>query len=315
MKNQKRLRLTFVYILLIVLSIIWLFPIVWVVLTSFRGEGTAYVNYFIPKTWTLDNYIKLFTSDAFPFGQWFLNTLLVATASCIIATFITVAMAYSLSRIKFKHRNGFLKLALVLNMFPGFMSMIAVYYILKAFNLDQTLLALVLVYSAGAALGFYIAKGFFDTIPYSLDESAMIDGATRADIFFKITLPLSKPIIVYTALMAFIGPWIDFIFAKVILGDATSKYTVAIGLFSMLQQDTINDWFMSFTAGSCHLQQVQLLSPFQSHYSSCLCKNTTWKVLQAVLLNNLKPSISPSKLIIKNSLERFFQAVLFLLHY
>ena len=301
MKNQKRLRLTFDYILLIVLSIIWLFPIVWVVLTSFRGEGTAYVNY-----WTLDNYIKLFTSDAFPFGQWFLNTLLVATASCIIATFITVAMAYSLSRIKFKHRNGFLKLALVLNMFPGFMSMIAVYYILKAFNLDQTLLALVLVYSAGAALGFYIAKGFFDTIPYSLDESAMIDGATRADIFFKITLPLSKPIIVYTALMAFIGPWIDFIFAKVILGDATSKYTVAIGLFSMLQQDTINDWFMSFTAGS-----VIIAIPI----TLCLCKNTTWKVLQAVLLNNLKPSISPSKLIIKNSLERFFQAVLFLLHY
>lgn len=250
MKNKKRLTLTFVYILLIVLSIIWLFPIVWVVLTSFRGEGTAYVNYFIPKTWTLDNYIKLFTSDAFPFGQWFLNTLFVASATCVISTFITVAMAYSLSRIKFKHRNGFLKLALVLNMFPGFMSMIAVYYILKAFNLDQTLLALILVYSAGAALGFYIAKGFFDTIPYSLDESAMIDGATRADIFFKITLPLSKPIIVYTALMAFIGPWIDFIFAKVILGDATSKYTVAIGLFSMLQQDTINDWFMSFTAGS-----------------------------------------------------------------
>ena len=223
--------------------------------------------YFIPKTWTLDNYIKLFTSDAFPFGQWFLNTLLVATASCIIATFITVAMAYSLSRIKFKHRNGFLKLALVLNMFPGFMSMIAVYYILKAFNLDQTLLALVLVYSAGAALGFYIAKGFFDTIPYSLDESAMIDGATRADIFFKITLPLSKPIIVYTALMAFIGPWIDFIFAKVILGDATSKYTVAIGLFSMLQQDTINDWFMSFTAGSVLIAvPITLLFMFMQKY-------------------------------------------------
>lgn len=241
--------------------------IVWVVLTSFRGEGTAYVNYFIPKTWTLDNYIKLFTSDAFPFGQWFMNTLFVASATCVISTFITVAMAYSLSRIKFKHRNGFLKLALVLNMFPGFMSMIAVYYILKAFNLDQTLLALILVYSAGAALGFYIAKGFFDTIPYSLDESAMIDGATRADIFFKITLPLSKPIIVYTALMAFIGPWIDFIFAKVILGDATSKYTVAIGLFSMLQQDTINDWFMSFTAGSVLIAvPITLLFMFMQKY-------------------------------------------------
>ena len=267
MNKRKRLNLTFVYILLIVLSVIWLFPIAWVVLTSFRGEGTAFVNYFIPKTWTFDNYTKLFTQSTFPFGQWFLNTLIVATLSCIISTFITVAMAYSLSRIKFKHRNGFLKLALVLNMFPGFMSMIAVYYILKAFNLDQTLTALVLVYSAGAALGFYIAKGFFDTIPYSLDESPMIDGATRKDVFFKITLPLSKPIIVYTALMAFIAPWMDFIFAKVILGDATSKYTVAIGLFSMLQQDTINDWFMPFTAGSVIIAiPITLLFMFMQKY-------------------------------------------------
>ena len=144
-------------------------------------------------------------------------------------------------------------MAMILGLFPGFMSMIAVYFILKAMGLTEgslIKLALILCYSGGAGLSFQIAKGFFDTIPYSLDESAMIDGATRADIFFKITLPLSKPIIVYTALMAFIGPWIDFIFAKVILGDATSKYTVAIGLFSMLQQDTINDWFMSFTADS-----------------------------------------------------------------
>ncbi|MDG3141386.1 sugar ABC transporter permease [Streptococcus suis] len=267
MKNKRRLQLGFVYTLLIVLSIIWLFPIVWVILTSLRGEGTAYVNYFVPKTWTLDNYINLFTNDSFPFGRWFINTLVVATATCIISTFITVAMAYSLSRIKFKFRNSFLKLALVLNMFPGFMSMIAIYYILKAIGLTQSLTALVLVYSSGAALGFYIAKGFFDTIPYSLDESAMIDGATRKDIFFKITLPLSKPIIVYTALMAFIAPWMDFIFAQVILGDATSKYTVAIGLFSMLQPDTINQWFMSFTAGSVLIAiPITLLFMFMQKY-------------------------------------------------
>ncbi|MBJ8325934.1 sugar ABC transporter permease [Streptococcus pacificus] len=267
MKSKKQFRLTMVYLTLIILSIIWLFPIVWVVLTSFRGEGTAYVTYFIPKTFTLDNYIKLFTNSSFPFGRWFLNTLFVASATCVLSTFITVAMAYSLSRIKFKFRNHFLKLALVLNMFPGFMSMIAVYYILKALGLTQTLTSLILVYSAGAALTFYIAKGFFDTIPYSLDESAMIDGATRMDIFFKITLPLSKPIIVYTALLAFMGPWIDFIFAQVILGDATSKYTVAIGLFSMLQPDTINEWFMAFTAGSVLIAiPITLLFMFMQKY-------------------------------------------------
>ena len=232
------------------MSIIWLFPIFWVVLTSLRGEGTAYVNYIIPKTFTLNNYTKLFTSTTFPFGKWFVNTFYVASVSCLLSTFITVAMAYSLSRIKFKFRNHFLKLALVLNMFPGFMSMISVYYILKALNLTQTHTALILLYSSGAALNFYIAKGFFDTISFSLDESAMLDGASKMDIFFKITLPLSKPIIVYTALLAFMAPWVDFIFAKVILGDAKEKYTVAIGLFSMLQKDVINEWFLSFAAGS-----------------------------------------------------------------
>ncbi|HHQ2319821.1 TPA: sugar ABC transporter permease [Streptococcus pyogenes] len=267
MKNKRRFQLGLVYATLIILSIIWLFPIAWVIFTSFRSEGTAYVNYFIPKTFTLNHYINLFTNETFPFGKWFMNTLIVATFTCIISTFITVAIAYSLSRIKFKFRNGFLKLALILNMFPGFMSMIAIYYILKALGLTQTLTALVLVYSSGAALGFYIAKGFFDTIPYSLDESAMIDGATRMDIFFKITLPLAKPIIVYTALLAFMGPWIDFIFAQVILGDATSKYTVAIGLFSMLQPDTINNWFMAFTAGSVLIAvPITLLFMFMQKY-------------------------------------------------
>lgn len=249
MKKQKRRTLTFVYVLLIILSAIWLFPILWVVLTSFRGEGAMSVNYIIPKTFTLENYKMLFTNSSYPFARWFMNTLIVAIATCLISTFITVAIAYSVSRIKFKFRNRFLKLALVLNMFPAFMSMIAVYYILKAMELDGTLVALVIVYSAGAALGFYIAKGFFDTIPYSLDESAMIDGATKKDIFLKITLPLSKPIIVYTALMTFMIPWMDFIFAQVILGQQKQKYTVAIGLFTMLQPDKINHWFMPFTAG------------------------------------------------------------------
>lgn len=267
MKKTKNRNLAFTYILLVVLAIVWLFPIFWIVMTSFRGEGGMAVQYIIPKTFTLKNYSNLFTNPSFPFGQWFINTLIVAIFTCIISTFIIVAMSYALSRIRFKYRNRFLKLALVLNMFPGFMSMIAIYYILKAMGLDQTLTALVIVYSAGAGLGFYIAKGFFDTIPYSLDESAMIDGATRADIFFKITLPLSKPIIVYTALMSFMAPWMDFIFAKVILGDKVDKYTVAIGLFTMVTQDKINAWFTTFTAGCVIIAvPITLLFIFMQKY-------------------------------------------------
>ncbi|MCU9763330.1 sugar ABC transporter permease [Enterococcus faecalis] len=250
-QKKQRTELTSVYIILTILAVFWMFPIVWIILTSFRGEGGAFVPYIIPKTFTLENYKVLLTNQTgnFPFVRWFLNTLFVSIASCLLSTFITIAMAYALSRLRFRLRKPFLKVALVLNMFPGFMSMIAVYYILKALNLTESLFALILVYSAGSALGFYIAKGFFDTIPMALDESAMIDGANKWQIFTKITLPLSKPIIVYTSLTAFMGPWMDFIFAKVIMGDKVENYTVAIGLFSMMTKSTANSLFMAFTAG------------------------------------------------------------------
>ncbi|MBY9080306.1 sugar ABC transporter permease [Paenibacillus sp. HN-1] len=231
------------------ISAVWLFPICWIVLTSFRAEGGRFVSYIIPKGYTFDNYRNLFTNDNYPFLTWFLNTLFVSVISCILSTFITVAIAYALSRLRFKFRKNILKTALVLNMFPGFMSMIAIYYILKSMDLTQSLWALILVYSSGAALSFYIAKGFFDTIPASLDESAMIDGATKFNIFSRITLPLSKPIIVYTVLMSFIAPWMDFIFAKVIMGDNIEKYTVAIGLYSMMTRANANSNYMSFAAG------------------------------------------------------------------
>lgn len=249
--KQQKITLTFVYTVLAIMAIVWLFPIIWIVLTSFRSEGGAFVPYIIPKEFTLDNYKTLLqnTTGNFPFVRWFLNTLFVSVVSCILSTFITIAMAYALSRLRFKLRKPFLKVALVLNMFPGFMSMIAIYYILKAINLTGSLFALILVYSSGAALGFYIAKGFFDTIPMALDESAMIDGANKWQIFTKITLPLSKPIIVFTSLGAFMGPWMDFIFAKIIMGDNVKNYTIAIGLFTMMTKSTANSLFMAFTAG------------------------------------------------------------------
>lgn len=238
------------YSLLIFLSVIWIFPVVWIVLTSFRGEGGMFVPYIIPKEYTLEHYRYLFTGNInFPFVKWFSNTLIVSIITCVLSTVLTVSMAYVLSRLQFKMRKPIMKVSLILTMFPAFMSMIAVYYLLKAVNLTQSLLALVLVYSAGAALNFFIAKGFFDTIPKSLDESAMIDGASKAEIFVKITLPLSKPIIVYTALMAFMAPWMDFIFAKVIMGDNVDKYTIAIGLFSMMTRENADYLYMAFTAG------------------------------------------------------------------
>ncbi|KAA8435093.1 sugar ABC transporter permease [Weissella sagaensis] len=250
MKNKNKRTRMIVYTILTLLAVVWVLPIIWIVLTSFRSEGGMFVDYFIPHHFTLDNYKMLFTNSTYPFGRWFMNTLIVAVVSATLSTFITVVMAYSLSRLKFRWRGRFLQGALVLNMFPGFMSMIAIYYILKAIGLTQSLVALILVYVAGAALGFYVQKGFFDTIPISLDESAMLDGATKWDIFRTITLPLSKPIIVYTTLMAFTGPWMDFIFARVIMGDNIQNYTVAIGLYTMMTRESANSLFMAFAAGS-----------------------------------------------------------------
>ena len=249
MKTARLVSNSIVYAILTIMSIIWLIPIAWVVLSSFRGEGGAFVPYFIPKTFTLDNYIKLFTNDIFPFGRWYANTFIIAIVNCVLNTTMTLSTAFVLSRMRFGLRKTYLIVALVLGMFPGFMSTIAVYYILKALGLTQNLLALILVYAGGAGLNFYISKGFFDTLPRALDEAARLDGANNATLFFKIILPLSKPIIVYTALMSFMAPWLDFVLARIIMGDNYNMYTVAPGLFAMIQRQFISEYFVVFAAG------------------------------------------------------------------
>ena len=254
MKSKKFIVNSLVHIFLAILVVIWVLPIVWVILISFREEAGAYTTTFLPKSYTINNYVRLFTeTDIFNFPLWFGNTFLVACCSCVIATFYTLSVSYVMSRMRFKMRRPFMNIALILGMFPGFMSMIAVYYILKAVGLTEgalKLVALVLVYSGGAGLGFYVAKGFFDTIPKAIDEAACIDGCTRWQIFTKITIPLSKPIIVQTILSAFMGPWMDFIFAKVIAGSEARYYTVAIGRWNMLTRENITNFYTRFAAGA-----------------------------------------------------------------
>ncbi len=252
--SRKKITNTIVHIILGILSIIWILPIIYVILTSLRGEPGSYLSYIIPKEITFDNYIGLFESGSLiDFPKWFMNTLVIAIFTCIIATFFVLSVSFIMSRQKFKTRKKFLNGALILGMFPGFMSMIAVYYILKGAGLLETgelkHLALILVYSGGAGLGFYIVKGFFDTIPKAIDEAAFMDGATKWQVFVKIILPLSKPMIVYTSLTAFMGPWVDFIFAKVILGNDVEYYTIAIGLWQMLEKEYIETYFTQFYAG------------------------------------------------------------------
>ena len=237
------------HVVLAVLAAIWVFPILWVILTSFRAEKGSYVSTFFPKAFTLDNYTKLFTDTTIlNFPQMF-----IAICSCILATFYVLAVSYCLSRLKFKLRKPYMNMAMILGLFPGFMSMIAVYFILKALGMTEgnlIKLALILVYSGGAGLSFQIAKGFFDTVPVAVDEAALLDGCTRWQIFTKVTLPLSKPIVIYTVLTSFMAPWLDFIFAKVICRANSDQYTIAIGLWKMLEKEYIDSWYTCFAAGA-----------------------------------------------------------------
>ena len=242
------------YIILASMCVIWLMPFFWVIMQSFRDGIGQYISTFLPQAYTLNNYKALFTDfSVMNFPRMFLNTFFIACCSCVISTFFVLAVSYSLSRVKWKMRKPYMNTAMVITLFPGFMSMVAVYFILKALGMtegDKIYLSLIICYSSGAGVGFHVMKGYMDTIPKALDEAAMIDGCTRWQVFTRVTLPLCKPMIVYQVITSFMGPWMDFVFAKVIAGAKSQYWTVSIGLFNMLEKEYVEVWFVRFCAGA-----------------------------------------------------------------
>ncbi len=238
--------------LLTVLAVIWLTPILWLVLTSFGVDEGPNIRSFFPEEYSFAHYKELlFSTDSVSnFPQWFLNTLIVAIFTCLISTSLTLMTAYAMSFLRFRGRRGMMKTAIILNLFPGFLGMIAVYFILREVGLTNSLPGLVLVYSAGAGIDYLIAKGFFDTVSRSLREAAYLEGANEWVVFRKVILPLSKPIVVYTIIGSFLLPWMDFVYASIIMssGVAVDK-TVALGLFSMVDKVNRNRYFAQFCAG------------------------------------------------------------------
>lgn len=271
-KVKKKIKLSnlLTYLLLATLGVLWLLPIGYLIYTAFRvTPSTGIINTLVPANLQLgvDNFVKLFKETAFP--RWLLNTLLVSVSSCVLTTLFILMVSYALSRLRFRMRKPLINVLLVVGMFPGFMSMIAVYFILKAMGLTNSLVALVLVYSGSAALSYYICKGFFDTVPRAMEEAAIIDGANRFTVFQRFVLPLSKPIVVYTALTSFIAPWCDFIFVNTIISDR-EKYTVALGLYKMInaEKNSFNDNFTVFCAGALVVAAiiVTLFMSMQRYY-------------------------------------------------
>ncbi len=238
-------------VLIGVLAFIWLIPIVWLLCTSFSSYSGMNTSTFFPEKWSAIHYAKLFSPDTVAqFPQWFMNTFIIACFTCVISTLFVLMVAYATSVLRFPMRKPLMNVAVILNLFPGMLAMIAVYFTLKTFDLTNSYVGLIMVYSASAGLGYLIAKGFFDTVPRALCEAARIDGCSEARIFWQVILPMSRPIVVYTVISSFLVPWMDFVYAKMILNAGISeKYTVAIGLYKMLDKSLINTYFTEFCAG------------------------------------------------------------------
>ena len=263
MKMKNAGKSVLLHAVLTVLAVIWMVPIVWLVLTSFSGYDGMNTSRFIPETWSVANYTRiLFHSDTVAqFPRWFkyffyfkrirfANTFIIAIFTCLISTSFVLMVSYAMSCMRFKGRKVLMNVAVMLQLFPAFLSMIAIYFILKAVNLTNSHFGMILVYSGASGLGYLVAKGFFDTISVSLREAAYLEGASEARTFFSIVLPLSRPIIVYTVISSFLVPWTDFIFAKIILNSGVSAdWTVAIGLYNMLNRSLLPTYFSRFCAG------------------------------------------------------------------
>lgn len=276
MKGKRRASLTAAYILLIVISIIWLTPFIGLILQSFRsfdsaiepGQNGGMVSYIIPKTFSLDNY-KFILSDQTNFPKWYLNTVIIALFVAVGQTLNVLGVSYALSRMRFKGRTLLMRFWLILGMFPGFLTMICLYFLLKQFGLTQAgaVPGLILVSIASSGMGYYVCKGYFDTIPKALDEAMMIDGASRARIFFTMIIPMSKPIIIYTALVAFMAPWCDYVFASYVAFGNDKSYNVAVGLQRWLVNADYQGYFTRFCAGGVLVAiPVTLLFMFLQKY-------------------------------------------------
>ena len=240
------------HLVLAILAVVWLVPIVWLLVTSFSSYRGINITTFFPESYTLDNYINvLFHPDSVAqFPQWFANTFVVACFNCVISTCFVLMVAYAFSCCRFKSRRLLQNLSVTVNLFPGVLAMIAVYFVLRYLNLTNSYAGLIMVYAGSSGLGYLICKGFFDTVPASLREAAKLDGASEARIFLQVVIPMSRPILVYTIINSFMMPWTDFVMAKMILNSGVSSdWTVAIGLYNMLSRTLVNNYFALFCAG------------------------------------------------------------------
>ena len=247
-RASRRISNAIIYVVLVLITVVWLFPFFGIVMESFKVNTKAMDGELFPEVFGFDNYIRLFTETDFLI--WFKNTAIMGVATAFFQTFFVLSMSYTLSRLRFKARKPLMNLMLILGMFPGFLTMILIYKVFSELGLTMQMapVGLVIVYCASSGMGYYVSKGFFDTIPKTLDEAARVDGATRLQVFYKVIMPLSGSIIIYTILMGFMAPWGDFMTAMYIIHENSAGMSVAVGMYEWLSKTMVNTHYTMFCA-------------------------------------------------------------------
>ena len=245
---SRRISNAIVYLVLIAITLIWLFPFFGLVMESFKVNTRAMDGELFPVAWGLDNYIRLFKET--DFLRWFKNTAIMGVATAVLQTFFVLSMSYTLSRLRFSGRKFLMNFMLILGMFPGFLTLILIYKVFSDLGLTMEMapVGLIIVYCASSGMGYYVSKGFFDTIPKTLDEAARVDGATRAQVFYKVIMPLSGSIVIYTILMGFMAPWGDFMLASYLIHENSAGMSVAVGMYEWLSKTMVNTNYTMFCA-------------------------------------------------------------------
>jgi ABC-type maltose transport system permease subunit len=253
--RQRRLALALRIVLAILALIYALFPIVWVISASIDPSNSLASQQLVPRNATLRNYENLLRSDLFPFRTWMWNSLRIAITTTVLAVFFTALAAYAFSRFRFRGRRSLLQTILLIQVFPNFLNMVALFLILQQLGQYIPWLGLnthgglMLLYLGGAlGVNTWLMKGYFDTVPRDLDEAAMMDGASHWQTFWSVIMPLVRPILVVVGLLSFVGTYSEYVLARIML-TSVENYTLAVGLSLFIRDQYANRWGQ-FAAGA-----------------------------------------------------------------
>ncbi|CAI6305131.1 Maltose/maltodextrin transport system permease protein MalG [Bacillus subtilis] len=250
MKVRKYIRLLFSYLLLAFMAVIIVYPLLWTAGASFNPGNSLISTSIIPKHPTFDHYKELFAGkESLQYVQWYVNSMKISLFTMAGSLLCVTFTAYAFSRFRFKGRKYALTLFLLLQMIPQFSALIALFVLAQILGMINSHWLLILLYIGGLIpMNTYLMKGYMDSIPMDLDESAKIDGASSTRIFFQIILPLSKPMAAVVAMNGFTGPLGDFVLSSTILRTPES-YTLPVGLFNLVN-DVMGASYTTFAAGA-----------------------------------------------------------------